>query len=75
MKTKRMYSRSGRSPATNDNDPHTVSPYGSKWEIRYNETTGNIESAKLLKSNVMITSSIAGNIRDNIYDLISIRGY
>ena len=70
-----MFSRNGHSPATDDYDPHTIDPYGSKWEIRYNETTGNIESAKLLESNVTITDAIAQKIRDDIYNLIAIRGY
>lgn len=75
MKTKRMYSKNDRCPATNDYDPQTVSPYGSKWEVRYNETTGNITSAKLLESNVTITEAIAEKIEDNHYTLMEIRGY
>ncbi len=75
MKKKTMISRNGHSPATDDYDPRTIDPYGSKWEIRYNEKTGIITSAKLLESNVTITDAIAQRIRDDIYNLIAIRGY
>jgi len=75
MKTKRMYSKNNRCPATNDYDPNTINPYGSKWEIRYDEKTGNVTSAKLIESNVTITDAIAEKIKDNHYVIAEIRGY